>query len=69
MPIKTDLMKKAIVVAMTLASCTTSSKINAVRQRNQARISSATAESTAYRFPSIYTNVGTVVPDTTVKSH
>ena len=63
-------MKRVIAVAIVFASCTTSSKINAVKQRNQARMSSSTAQSAGYPYPSIYRNVGTVVPvDTTVKAH
>lgn len=66
---KTELMNKAFLVALVLVSCTTSSKINSTKQHGPARISAAVAESTAYPYPSVYRNVGTVTVDTISKRH
>jgi hypothetical protein len=62
-------MKKVLVAAMALVSCTTSAKINSTRQHTPTRIDPATAERTAYTYPSVYLNVGTVTVDTISKSH
>jgi hypothetical protein len=62
-------MNKVFLVAMALVSCTTSSKINSAKQHGPTRIDSATAERTAYTYPSVYLNVGTVTVDTISKSH
>ena len=62
-------MKHVLVAVVALVSCTTSSRFNATKLRDPAKTGLATAESTAYPYPSIYRNVGTVGVDTTIKSH